>query len=195
MVLALFCFLFGCVRHPSGFIKNGQSRSGIAHCRLSKKLKSVTIGGPAPTMVTPTGKFCGKLCARSKATSARFPVKFCREGFQKGEPDGQAKPCRTGPPFAACRVSRHAEMGNPDPGLPIDLQRIPLFSAPIVTGLVQSLRSASPLSAQRTGLAAPYWSMGFIVGIFLGFTVSRFVALHGAVFQQTPSFMMPCNAS
>ena len=75
----------------------------------TKKLKSVTIGGPAPTMVTPTGKFCGKLCARSKATSARFPAKFCREGFQKGELDGQAKPCRTGPPFAACRVSRHAE--------------------------------------------------------------------------------------
>ena len=132
--------------------------------RLSKKFKSVAVGGPAPTMATPTGKFCGKLCARSEATSARFPVKFCREGFQKGEPDDQAKPCRTGPPFAACRVSRHAEMGNPDPGLPIDLQRIPLFSAPIVTGLVQSLRSASPLSAQRTGLAAPYWSMGFIVG-------------------------------
>lgn len=28
-----------------------------------------------------------------------------------------------------------------------------------------------------------YWSMGFIVGIFLGFTVSRFVALHDAVFS------------
>ena len=77
--------------------------------RLSKKFKSVAVGGPAPTMVTPTGKFCGKLCARSEATSARFPVKFCREGFQKGELDGQAKPCRTGPSFAACRVSRHAE--------------------------------------------------------------------------------------
>lgn len=28
-----------------------------------------------------------------------------------------------------------------------------------------------------------YWSIGFIVGIFLGFTVSRFVALHDAVFS------------
>ncbi|MCI7794497.1 hypothetical protein MR578_09805, partial [bacterium] len=58
------------------------------HFRLSKKLKFVTIGGPAPTMGTPTGKFCGKLCARSEATSARFAAEFCRERFQKGEPDG-----------------------------------------------------------------------------------------------------------
>ena len=29
-------------------------------------------------------------------------------------------------------------------------------------------------------------SMGFMVGIFLGFTVLRFVALHGAVFSTDP---------
>src|SRR5699024_6482442 len=53
--------------------------------RLSKKSKSVSVGGHAPTTETPTGKFCGKLCARSEATSARFAVKFCRRGFQKGK--------------------------------------------------------------------------------------------------------------
>src|SRR5699024_5609582 len=66
-----------------------QKNSGPAHrparpdCR--KKSKSVSVGGHAPTTETPPGKFCGKLCARNKVTSARFAVKFCRRGFQKGK--------------------------------------------------------------------------------------------------------------
>ena len=51
--------------------------------RLSKKSKSVAVGGHAPTTATHTGKFCGKLCARNAVTSARFAVKFCRRGFQR----------------------------------------------------------------------------------------------------------------
>src|SRR5699024_2012512 len=64
--------------------KNGLSRRGKARSRLSKKSKSVAVGGHVPTTATPTGKFYGKLCARSFAPSARFAVKFCRRGFQRG---------------------------------------------------------------------------------------------------------------
>ena len=51
--------------------------------RLSKKSKSVAISGHVPMMATQTGKFCGKLCARRFAPSARFAVKFCRKGIPK----------------------------------------------------------------------------------------------------------------
>ena len=77
--------------------------------RLSKKLKFVAVGGHAPTTVTPTGKFYGKLCARSKATSARFAVKFCRRGYTRGNSRVRQLPCAAVAPCAACRVSRHAE--------------------------------------------------------------------------------------
>src|SRR5699024_5716741 len=43
------------------------------------------------------GKFCGKLCARSMATSARFAVKFCR---------------RAAEPSAACGGCSEAEQGQ-----------------------------------------------------------------------------------
>src|SRR5699024_6493306 len=46
---------------------------------------------------TPTGKFCGKLCARNKVTSARFDVKFCR---------------RAAEPSAACGGCSEAEQGQ-----------------------------------------------------------------------------------
>src|SRR5699024_6310664 len=69
-------------------------------------------GRSAPTTATPTGKFCGKLCARSCAPSARFAVKFCRRGFQRGKRAELASASRSVAPFAACRVSRHAEAGT-----------------------------------------------------------------------------------
>jgi len=53
--------------------------------QIVKKLKSVLVGGPAPTTRTHTGKFRGKLCARNEVTSARFSVKFCRKGVQEGK--------------------------------------------------------------------------------------------------------------
>ena len=68
---------------------------GGADCR--KSIKSVAVGGHAPTTATPTGKFCGKLCARSIATSARFAVKFCR---------------RAAEPSAACGGCSEAEQGQ-----------------------------------------------------------------------------------
>ena len=40
-------------------------RSRSPGLRPSKKLKNVAVGGHAPTTATPTGKFYGKLCARS----------------------------------------------------------------------------------------------------------------------------------
>src|SRR5699024_332690 len=57
---------------------------GSRSFRLSKKSKTVAVGGHAPTTATPTGKFYGKLCARSFAPSARFAVKFCRRGYTRG---------------------------------------------------------------------------------------------------------------
>ena len=71
--------------------------------RLSKKLKFVAVGGHAPTTATPTGKFCGKLCARNEVTSARFAAKFCRRGFSKGETDALGVAVRGCCPF--CSVS------------------------------------------------------------------------------------------
>ena len=51
---------------------------GSLDCRKSSK--SVAAGGHVPPTATPTGKFCGKLCARSMATSARFAVKILSKG-------------------------------------------------------------------------------------------------------------------
>ena len=118
--------------------------------RLRKSIKSVAVGGHAPTTATPTGKFCGKLCARNEVTSARFAAKFCRRAaepsaacggcseaeqgqrsqnasavqgaphdagtatrtFQRGKRAELALASRSVAPFAACRVSRHAEAGG-----------------------------------------------------------------------------------
>ena len=54
-------------------------------CRLSKKLKNVAVGGHAPTTATPTGKFYGKLCARSVSDECAI----CREILSKGIPKGE----------------------------------------------------------------------------------------------------------
>ena len=83
------------------------------HQTAEKSIKSVAVGGHAPTTVTPTGKFCGKLCARSIATSARFAAKFCRRGFQRGKRAELALASRSVALFAACRVSRHADTSIP----------------------------------------------------------------------------------
>ena len=65
-------------------------------------------GRSAPTTATPTGKFYGKLCARSIATSARFDVKFCRRGYTRGNSRVRRLPCAAVAPCAACRGTRHA---------------------------------------------------------------------------------------
>ena len=58
--------------------------------RLRKSIKSVAVGGHAPTTATPTGKFCGKLCARNEVTSARFAAKFCRRLRSRAPPAADA---------------------------------------------------------------------------------------------------------
>ncbi len=74
--------------------------------RLSK---IVAVGGHVPTTATPPGKFCGKLCARSFAPSARFGVKFCgRRGYTRGNRRVRQLPCAAVASCAACRVPRHA---------------------------------------------------------------------------------------
>ena len=78
-------------------LQNERPVPSTGRFRLSKKLKSVAVGGHAPTTATPLGKFCGKLCARSIATSARFAVKFCR---------------RAAEPSAACGGCSEAEQGQ-----------------------------------------------------------------------------------
>src|SRR5699024_6244979 len=88
--------------------KNEKSRPLRGLLRLSKKSKTVAVGGHAPTTATPTGKFYAKLCARNAVTSARFGVKFCRRGYTRGNSRVRQSPCAAAAPCAACRVSRHA---------------------------------------------------------------------------------------
>ena len=64
-------------------LKKKTRRALLLRADCQKTLKSVTVGGHAPTTATPTGEFCGKLCARSFAPSARFAAKFCRRGIQR----------------------------------------------------------------------------------------------------------------
>ena len=135
--------------------------------RLSKKLKTVAVGGHAPDDGDTDRKILRQIvCEERLATSARFAVKFCRRGFQRAaEPStacggyseaeqGQRSqsasaiygtprdagtatrrnrrvrqlPCAAVAPFAACRVSRHAET-LPSPGqgsfLPVRHARTP----------------------------------------------------------------------
>src|SRR5699024_10996565 len=75
---------------------------------VSENIKTVAVGGHAPTTATPPGKFCGKLCARSFAPSARFGVKFCRRGYTRGNRRVRQLPCAAVASCAACRVPRHA---------------------------------------------------------------------------------------
>src|SRR5699024_7046922 len=134
----------GCKKTPAARRRAADAQT------VEKSIKSVSVGGHAPTTETPTGKFCGKLCARSRATSARFAVKFCRRAaepsaacggcseaeqgqrsqnasavqgaphdagtatrtFQRGKRAELALASRSVAPFAACRVSRHAEAGG-----------------------------------------------------------------------------------
>src|SRR5699024_4280363 len=69
--------------------------------------KIVAGGGHAPTPVTPTGKFCGKLCARNEVTSARFAVKFCRRGYTRGNSRVRQLPCAA---VASCARSVRADV-------------------------------------------------------------------------------------
>jgi len=62
----------------------------ILRISLSKKSKSIAVGGHAPTTATHTGKYRGQLCAGSKATSARLTVIFCRRGFQRAAEESAA---------------------------------------------------------------------------------------------------------
>ena len=86
--------------------------------KLSKKLKSVAVGGHAPTTATPPGKFCGKLCARSCAPSARFAVKFCRRLRSRAPPAADAARRSRGSgrrmqaPFKARRMMRAPQPGH-----------------------------------------------------------------------------------
>jgi len=57
---------------------------------LSKKLKSIAVGGHAPTTAIHTGKYRGQLCARSETTSARLAAIFCRRGFQRAAEESAA---------------------------------------------------------------------------------------------------------
>ena len=68
----------------------------------------IAVGGHAPTTAIPTGKFYGKLCVRSQTTNARFAVKFCQKGIQRGKRAELASASRSVVLFAACRVPRHA---------------------------------------------------------------------------------------
>lgn len=87
------------------------------HARVSKELKSVAVGGHAPTTATPPGKFCGKLCARSKATSARFAVKFCRRLQSRAPPAADtARRSRGSGRRAQARLCAHRAMRTPQPG-------------------------------------------------------------------------------
>ena len=43
------------------------------------------VGGHAPTTATPTGKFCGKLCARSVSDECAVCRKILSKGISKGE--------------------------------------------------------------------------------------------------------------
>ena len=81
-----------------------------------KKLKSVAVGGHAPT-ATPTGKFCGKLCARNEVTSARFAVKFCRRLQSRAPPAADtARRSRGSGRRAQARLCAHRAMRTPQPG-------------------------------------------------------------------------------
>src|SRR5699024_260988 len=102
--------------------------------------KSVTAGGHAPTTVTPTGKFCGKLCARSNATSARFDAKFCRKEIQGCGVERRLRRMQrdvAGAAVAACKraSARAARCGQRNPDKRGGLaqpppQRCPLCSLP-----------------------------------------------------------------
>ena len=71
--------------------KEKQPLQGCRGClRLSKELKKVAVGGHAPTTATPTGKFCGKLCARSVSDECAI----CRKILSKGIPKGCGAECR-----------------------------------------------------------------------------------------------------
>ena len=59
-----------------------------------KKSKFVRIGGHVPTMRTQPGKFCGKLCARSKAASARFTANFVEWIPKRGNRRGRHRRAR-----------------------------------------------------------------------------------------------------
>ena len=52
--------------------------------RPVEKVENVAVGGHAPTTATPTGKFCGKLCARSVSDECAV----CRKILSKGIPKG-----------------------------------------------------------------------------------------------------------
>lgn len=76
--------------------KSGRARAGTAAKRTAGARrseiveKSIRTSAPADMrrpVQTHTGKFGGKLCARCKASSARFDDKFCRGGVQEGEQD------------------------------------------------------------------------------------------------------------
>ena len=77
------------------YSKVKQRSRRCSDCR--KSIKSVAVGGHAPTTATPPGKFYGKLCARNEVTSARFAVKFCR---------------RAAEPSAACGGCSEAKQGQ-----------------------------------------------------------------------------------
>ena len=81
-----------------------------------KKLKFVAVSGHAPT-ATPTGKFCGKLCARNEVTSARFAVKFCRRLQSRAPPAADtARRSRGSGRRAQARLCAHRAMRTPQPG-------------------------------------------------------------------------------
>ena len=87
-VLCLYVEL--CRRFPfccfSAAPKEKQPLQGCRGClRLSKELKKVAVGGHAPTTATPTGKFCGKLCARSVSDECAVCRKILSKGIPKGE--------------------------------------------------------------------------------------------------------------
>ena len=76
--------------------------------RLSKKVKNLL---PAADMRRRWQHIQGNFtanCVGGHRPIARFAVKFCRRGSQKGKQERQAPPCATVAPFGACRVSRQA---------------------------------------------------------------------------------------